>query len=114
MWLLILVLRYRQTPFYNRSIFNYVLALDSMVFWATIVGLVEAFIAVNRQNETGIFYLFLGFPIISYVFINICAKRRIMFKELTLKNFKKDTDVEMYINIIYHMIENRGRFDLNY
>ncbi len=37
----------------------------------------------------------------------LITKRNKKYLEMTSKNFKKETDVEMYINILIELIENR-------
>ena len=37
-----IILRYRQTPHYNRSVFRMVLAMDSIMLWACIVACTHA------------------------------------------------------------------------
>jgi len=41
-WLFILFLRYRQTPLYNRSIFNFTIGLETTIFWISLISVFEA------------------------------------------------------------------------
>mmetsp|Transcript_28675 Transcript_28675/g.25656 ORF Transcript_28675/g.25656 Transcript_28675/m.25656 type:complete len:330 (-) Transcript_28675:1834-2823(-) len=109
LWLFILALRYKQTPYYNRSVFKTIIAIDSIIFWAAIVGCIHAFIDTNGRDETGLFYLLFICPFIAYGAIDIIQRRDNIFLRKTIKQFKKDTDIEMYVNVIFNLIETRER-----
>jgi hypothetical protein len=66
---------------------------------------------VNIRDETGLFFLFAGAIPTAYAFITLTYRRGLSFRRSHLKNFKKDTDVEMYINIIFDLIEHRGKIE---
>jgi len=59
-------------------------------------------------DETGLFFLFAGMIPTAYAFITLVYRRSFYYRRSHLKNFKRDTDVEMYINIIFDLIEHRG------
>jgi hypothetical protein len=80
-----------------------------MMFWAAIIGNVLAFIDTGFRDETSLFYLFFVAPFIAYGYVTLVHRRQRVFLHLTLRNFKKDTDVEFYVTTIFHLIENRGK-----
>ena len=41
-WFLMLVLRFRQTPLYNRSVFNFIVGVEGIIFWFSLVSVFEA------------------------------------------------------------------------
>lgn len=85
------------------------IAIDSIVFWAALVGCVHAFIDVDERDETGLFYLLFVCPFIAYGTIDIIQRRDEGYIKRTVKQSKKDTDIEMYVNIIFNLIETRDR-----
>lgn len=110
-WLSILVFKYRQTPCYNKSVFRFSLALESMILWACIVSIVHAFIDTDEADSIGLFFLFFGMPFAAYAAIDIIERRAVIFRQVILKNLTKDNDVEMYLNTIFNLIENRDKTD---
>jgi ABC-type transport system involved in cytochrome c biogenesis permease subunit len=108
-WLGVHILRYRQTPFYNRTVFRFVLGCESLILWACLVSNVHAFIDTDEVDTIGLFYLFFGMPFFAYAVITIIERRSVTYRRRLIKNFKKDNDVEMYINVIFHLIEHRDK-----
>ena len=108
-WLGIHVLRFRQTPFYNRSVFRFVIGVESLILWSCLVSIVHAFVDTGSIDETGLFYLFFGMPFFAFAVITIIERRSVTYRRRLIKNFKKDVDVEMYINVIFDLIEHRDK-----
>ena len=59
-------------------------------------------------DTIGLFFLFFGMPFFAYAVITIIERRSVIYRRLLIKNFQKDNDVEMYINVIFQLIQNRG------
>jgi PAS domain S-box-containing protein len=110
-WLSILVLKYRQTPCYNKSVFRFSLALESIILWSCLISIITAFIDGGAADDISLFYLFFGMPFAAYAAIHIIERRAVSFRQVILKNLNKDTDVEMYLNTIFNLIENREKPD---
>jgi len=110
-WLAILVLKYRQTPYYNKSVFRFSLGLESIILWSCLISIITAFIDGGAADDISLFYLFFGMPFAAYATIHIIERRAVSFRQVILKNLNKDTDVEMYLNTIFNLIENRDKPD---
>lgn len=110
-WLSILVLKYRQTPCYNKSVFRFSLGLESIILWSCLISIITAFIDGGSADDISLFYLFFGMPFAAYATIHIIERRSVSFRQVILKNLNKDTDVEMYLNTIFNLIENREKPD---
>jgi len=106
-WLLILILRYFQTPCYNKSVFNFMLGTEMTTFWASLVIIFHAFIDDYPPDNMGFLFLIIGIPPLVYGYIIIVDARASYFRKLHIKNFKRDTDFEMYLLNIISLIENR-------
>jgi len=107
-WLLILVLRYFQTPCYNKSVFNFMLANEMTTFWASVVIFFHAFIDNSPPDNMGFLFMLIGIPPLVYGYIIIVDARASHFRKLHIKNFKRDTDFEMYLLNIVQLIGGRG------
>jgi len=110
-WLAILVLKFRQTPCYNKSVFRFSLGLESIILWSCLISIITAFIDGGAADDISLFYLFFGMPFAAYATIHIIERRAVSFRQTILKNLNKDTDVEMYLNTIFNLIENRDKPD---
>jgi len=64
---------------------------------------------MDAVDDLGFLYLATGAPFISFTFVALVSKRRKIYRKLSLKNLKKDIEVEMYIVNIIDLIEDRGR-----
>jgi len=108
-WVGLHILRYRQTPHYNRSIFRTTIGLESLILWSCIISNVHAFVDMGPVDSIGLFFLFFGMPFFAYAVITIIERRKVIYRRLLIKNFQKDNDVEMYINVIFNLIQNRDK-----
>lgn len=94
---------------YNKSIYNFVIVCDTTVFWIAITVVITAFLDLDVVDDIGLFYMVLGIPFKALVYKMAINRRNWKYLELKVKEFKKDTDVEMYINVLMDLIENRER-----
>ncbi len=78
---------------------------DATLFWFTVTAVIQAFLDSNMRDGIGLFYAVIGIPLTALVYIMIMNHRNSIYMRMTVKNFKKDNDVEMYINIIIDLIE---------
>ena len=79
--------------------------MESCNFWIALVSFTCAFV---DDANVGIFYLFLGLPFVSItmLFANQYRERKILTR--SLKDFKRDTELELYLIHLIHLIDNRN------
>lgn len=65
----------------------------------------------GEKNNIGLFYMVLGVPFIAIAFIKLLDIKTWGIMKMTVKNFKKDIDVENYILILIELIENKGKIN---
>jgi len=76
----------------------------------SLCGVIHAFLDLDATvGNIGLFFMVLGIPFVSLAYIMLLNKRNWNYMKMNTKNFRKDTDVEMYINIMIYLIENRDR-----
>jgi len=56
-------------------------------------------------------FLFLGAIFFAYTYISIVQKRRWSYMRTDIKAFKKDIDIETFVNIFIDLIETRGKVE---
>jgi PAS domain S-box-containing protein len=88
-------------------VFNLVLILEILLFWACVVSFIHAFIDDGEVDNNGFLYLSFGSPFIAFTVAAIVNKRRKIYRKLNLKSLNKDTEVEMYITNIISLVEDR-------
>lgn len=108
-YLLLLIQRYRSAPNYNRSVHSFQILCDIVLFWVTVCSLITAFIDTDTKENIGIFYMILMIPVVLPVVHSIIANRNWAYMKMSNRNFKKDTDVEMYLCVLIYLIETRNR-----
>ncbi len=68
-------------------------------------------------DSIGIFYMFIGMPLCCYTYLSFINKREENIISIPIKAFKRESDIEMYVNIIIDLIETReqpiSRYDIN-
>lgn len=96
--------RYLASPYYSRDIQTFTIIIDACLFWIALVSFLCAFI---DDGDVGIFYLFVGMPFIAMSFILVIHMRESKILTKSLRNFKKDTEFEMFLILLLHLIENR-------
>jgi len=52
----------------------------------------------------------IGVPLVAIAFIKMLDYKTWGIMKMTVKSFKKDTDVENYVLILIELIENKGLF----
>ena len=68
------------------------------------------FLDFGERDNIGLFYMVIGTPFIAIAFIKMLDYKTWGIMKMTVKNFKKDIDVENYILILIELIENKGFF----
>jgi len=106
-WLLILGLRYKQTPYFRRSIFTFTLILEIFIFWTTIVVLFQTMSDDTNTSNTGFIFWLIIAPFTSYSYISMVRRRPKVYRKLKMKNLTKDSEIEMYILNCINLIEGR-------
>ncbi|CAD8089671.1 unnamed protein product [Paramecium primaurelia] len=106
-YLLLLVQRYRSPPYYNKSVYGFIVVQEVLLFWASLVGVITAFLDLGAVDDIGLFYMILGMPLISLVYFQLLTFRQQQLLKTPIKSFKKETDIEIYINHLMDLIENR-------
>ena len=64
----------------------------------------------DGAENIGLFYLVIGVPLVAIAFIKLLDYKTWGIMKMTVKNFKKDVDVENFILILIDLIENKGNF----
>ena len=72
-----------------------------------VIGLPTASIGKNIIFKKTLFLKKITLKIKKLVFITLINRRNNSYLKLTTKNFKKETDVEMFISILIELIEGR-------
>jgi PAS domain S-box-containing protein len=106
-WLLILGLRFKQTPYFRRSVFTFTLILEIFVFWTTIVVLFQTMSDDTNPSNTGFIFWLIIAPFTSYSYISLVRRRPKVYRKLKMKNLTKDSEIEMYIINCINLIEGR-------
>jgi hypothetical protein len=70
-----LFLHYRLIPFYNRSVRQFTLGLETVVIWVTLCAFVQAFINNNSDDEIGFYFVLIGIPL-QVLFVDILVEKR--------------------------------------
>lgn len=62
--------------------------------------MVHAILDFDEIDDIGIVFTIVGIPIVTLLFHVLVFKKKIHSLKMTPKDFKKDTDVEGFINIL--------------
>lgn len=104
-----LVYRYRQNPDFNKSNFFYRIGTEVLILWVTVYELVRLGIDEESTDASIIVIFFLCCPVIIYGVNQIIKQRHNQFKILHIKDFIKDTDVEIYVTVLIDLIKKRSK-----
>lgn len=67
-YLLLLIQRYRSPPYYNKSVQGFIVVEEVILFWATLVDVITAFLDLDGVDNIGLFYMILGMPMLSVIY----------------------------------------------
>lgn len=112
-WLGMLFYRYRQVPDVNKRSYFFKVGLEVLVLWLIIYELVRLGIDEESKDASISVIFFLCCPIIIYGVNHIIKQRHSQFKIMHIKDFTKDTDVEIYIHVVMELIKRRSKMILN-
>lgn len=101
----LLAQRYRTPSLYNKNIFSFYISCDATILWVTICSFISAFIDTGARDNIGLFYMIIGIPMFILIFSTLLGYRSKVYLRMTSKSFKKDNDVEMYVNILIDLVE---------
>ncbi|EAR98621.2 PAS domain S-box protein (macronuclear) [Tetrahymena thermophila SB210] len=107
LFLFMLFMRYKTAPYYNKKIQSFVIFCESLIFWVAFCALVTTFLDQGTIDNIGLLYVLICFPMFWNVYRNIVHHRKSYFIQLSIKDFKKDDDVEVYVNVLIDLIESR-------
>ncbi|KAL4450352.1 hypothetical protein ABPG74_009058 [Tetrahymena malaccensis] len=107
LFLFMLFMRYKTAPYYNKKIQSFVIFCESLIFWVAFCALVTTFLDQGTIDNIGLLYVLICFPMFWNVYRNIVHHRKSYFIQLSIKDFKKDEDVEVYVNVLIDLIESR-------
>lgn len=107
-----LVYRYRQNPDWNKSNFFYRVASEALIAWFVVYELVRLGIDGESKDASISVIFFLCCPGIVYGVNQIIKQRHNQYKILHIKDFAKDTDVEIYLHVIIDLIKKRSKLVL--
>lgn len=68
-YLIMLIQRYRTPPQYNLSIYYFTVVSEAILFWFSVVDCITAFLDFDSVDNIGFFYLVLGIPFISLMYL---------------------------------------------
>ena len=100
-------MRLRNTPNYNKSVFKFLIVCEAILLWVTFCGVIHAFLDQDERDNIGLVYLVIGIPCTAYCFLKLQENRTTNIMKATIKDFKKDNDAEMYVNLLIDLIENK-------
>lgn len=101
------MLRYRTTPEYNKSIGQFIVMCETTLLWVTICVSITAVLDSDASNTLVLLFMAIGIPICCYSVNEIMQKRRWKMMKTDIKQLKKDSDVEMYVNVLLELIEHK-------
>eukprot|EP01016_Furgasonia_blochmanni_P007672 TRINITY_DN13074_c0_g1_i1.p1 TRINITY_DN13074_c0_g1~~TRINITY_DN13074_c0_g1_i1.p1 ORF type:complete len:387 (-),score=108.36 TRINITY_DN13074_c0_g1_i1:34-1131(-) len=105
----LLIIRYRTTPEYNKSISQFIVLCETSLLWITICVAITAILDADASNSLVVLYLFIGIPFTAYFTIEVMEKRRWRMMKTDIRQLKKDSDVEMYVNVLLELIEHKDK-----
>ena len=106
--MIILFLRYKAPPYYNKSVNSFILGCEAILFWSAGVSNIHAFLDFSGVDNIGLFFLFIGSPFIAFTYSKILDAKKWMIMTSDFKSIKKDGDVEIYIYILLSLIDSRS------
>jgi len=109
-WLGVLFYRYRQTPDINRSNYFFKVGQEVLALWLVIYELVRLGLDEESKDASISVTFILCAPMIIYGVNHMIKQRAHTFKIMHIKDFGKDTDVEMYLHVIIDLIKKRSKF----
>ncbi|EGR33302.1 PAS domain S-box family protein [Ichthyophthirius multifiliis] len=103
----ILFMRFKYPSIYNKKVQNFSIFCESLMFWISLCVLITLYIDEGQVDNIGLLYLVIGIPFIWSFYNSLINYRNLYMMRKSIKSFKTDQEVEMYINILIEMIENR-------
>ena len=107
--MILLIQRFRTPPFYNKGVYYFVVISEVILTWFSVVGVIHAFLDFGSVDDIGLFYLVLGIPFVSLAYVQLLERREWQLLKTSIKAFKKETDIEMYVNLLMDLIETREK-----
>lgn len=105
---MLLTFRYRSVTFYKKSIESFVCFCDVTLFWVSLCTLLNVLIT-DQDSNIGLIYLLFEIPFIAYTFIKLLDLKKESLIKINIKNLSKDEDVEIYIQVIKNLIEQKEK-----
>jgi hypothetical protein len=113
-YLILLIQRYRTPPNYNKGVYYFVIISEVVLTWFTIVSVIHAFLDFGEVDDIGLLYLVIGIPFVSLAYVHLLDRREWTLMRTSIKAFKKETDIEMYVNLLMDLIETREKAPSRY
>jgi len=107
LYIYLLYKRYIYTPLFNKNI-NWVhIFSETTLLWFSIYSALNGILTIHESDYVGFIFLFSGIPLFA-MFFKIFYKKKESLKVCEgLNNFKEDTDVEQYLNILFDLIKKK-------
>ncbi|KAL4464830.1 hypothetical protein ABPG74_011391 [Tetrahymena malaccensis] len=109
-YVIFLVQTYNKLPYYDNITQKVQIVIDVLLFWISFCASVQAILIPNGNasaNNVPAFYLLIGMPMVSMLYLNILKYRDNKYMQLYPDEIKKPDDMENYSLILVHLIENR-------
>ena len=105
-YLILLCLRFQAPSFYNHNIDSWMVSSDLLLFWAAMCSSIHAFFDGGRVDNTGLIFVFFGFPLIRYSVLAALSQMKNNKPRFSIMNFRKDYDALHYLTDLIDFIEN--------
>ena len=69
--------------------------------------------ANSNKDDTGAFYLVFGAPFVAYTYYRIFSRQNTLILKKNIRQLKKASEVELYVNTTNNLIDSQGIFILS-
>lgn len=107
-YLLLLMMRYRNIAYFNKSVNSFTCICEVTLFWVSLSVLTHILFN-DGDSDIGLIYMIIEIPFAAFSFLYLIEKRKFSIVKVNVKNLKKDEDVEIYFNIVRELIEMRDK-----
>ncbi len=91
-----------------------ILGFEAGVFWIAFMSMLYGLADSKRMDQLGLFSYALGTPLFMIAICGLAKyKEYLTYRDLP-KNYKKDVDIEHYLNVVINLINNRGTLSYFY
>ena len=105
-YLILLTQRYRSNSYHNTTINIWICVLDVMLFWVSLCVSIHILMD-DGDSDIGLVYIVFELPFVVYTYYKLLVHHQDKLISISIKHLKKDEDVEIYINLLRNLIEQK-------